>query len=497
MSDFSWLDDFNEYSRRLLKIKSKSGQLVPFAMNEAQNYVHERLEAQRRERGFIRAVILKGRQQGISTYIEGRFFHRTATNFGIQALILTHEQQATDNLFGMTQRFLENYPAEMRPALGAANSKELVFSGLDSSFRVATAGNRGAGRSATAQLLHGSEMAYWPSADEHLAGIMQTIPMLPETEILFESTGNGIGNTYHDVWQQGESGKGNWQSIFIPWFWQREYRCDGVDLDAEDREYGAIYELDHQQMQWRRQKIRELGGDLRLFMREYPSSSAEAFSVSSEKSFISSFSVQAARKSSAPLDGSAPKIIGVDPARFGGDSTSIFIRCGRVSERIKKINGLDTMEVVGEIIQAIKKYHPDAVFIDVGGIGSGIYDRLKELNYKECHSINFGSSPLDKSKYSNKRAEMWGLMKNWLMSQPAQIPDDDKIEVDLCGLHYTYDSSGKLKLESKDDAKKRGIKSPDDGDALALTFAMPVKKRESVVRASVNPYRPTVSGMGM
>ena len=486
----SWLDDTREFAERFLKVKNKAGNIVPFRFNYAQNYIHAQLEKQLKETGMVRAEMLKGRQLGGSTYVEGRFFHKTVTNFGKQTLILTHEQAATDNLFGMTQRYYEHLPDALKPQLSASNAKELSFSQLDSSFKVATAGNRGAGRSSTAQYLHGSELAFWPSAEEHLAGIMQTIPLEAGTEIIFESTANGIGNVFHNIWHSRD-----WLQIFVPWYWQQEYRCEGVALTDEDYEYGKIYDLDSQQMQWRRRKIGELGNDIRLFMREYPSSPAEAFSVSDDKSLISSLVVQKARKAVAENDESAPKIIGVDPARFGDDSTTIYIRQGRIAERLAKIRGKDTMEVVGEVITMMNRYDPAIVFIDVGGIGAGVVDRLKELNYSKCRGVNFGSEPIDKRMYFNKRAEMWGLMHEWLKDQPSQIPDDDDIEIDLCGIHYSYDSNGRMKLESKEDAKKRGIKSPDDGDALALTFAFPVRPSHESRRNLVT-FNATVSGMG-
>ena len=486
----TWLNNFKEYAHSFLKVKNKAGEIVPFRLNAAQEYIHTQLEKQKKETGMVRAEILKGRQQGCSTYVEGRFFHKTTTNFGIQSLILTHEQAATDNLFGMTQRYYENLPDALKPALSASNAKELSFSKLDSSFKVATAGNKGAGRSVTAQLLHGSEVAYWPSAEEHLAGIMQTIPLEHGTEIIFESTANGIGNVFHSIWNSKD-----WLQIFVPWYWQSEYRCSNVDLNDEDFEYGELFDLDREQMQWRRRKIGEMGNDVKLFMREYPSSPAEAFSVSDEKSLISSVFVQKARKAAAEYDRSAPKIIGVDPARFGDDSTVIYIRQGRIAERIAKVRGKDTMEVVGIIINAINRYTPDAVYVDVGGIGAGIYDRLKEMNYRMVRDVNFGSEPLDKKKYINKRAEMWGIMNEWLSNPPAQIPDDDDIEIDLCGLHYSYDSHGRMKIESKEDAKKRGIKSPDEGDALALTFAFPVRPKH-IESSRIITFNTTVSGMG-
>ena len=214
-----WQNDYTLFARDLLKVKNKAGKIVPFSFNEAQAYIHKNLEQQISETGKVRAIILKGRQQGASTYVSGRYFHRVVLNPGKRAFILTHEQAATDNLFDMTQRYLENYPPALRPALGASNTKELLFDLLDSGYKVATAGNKGAGRSATAQLLHGSEVAYWPSAQEHLSGIMQIIPMEPGTEIILESTANGIGNVFHDLWNSGA-----WKQIFVPWFWQHEYR---------------------------------------------------------------------------------------------------------------------------------------------------------------------------------------------------------------------------------------------------------------------------------
>lgn len=484
-----WQNDYALFARDLLRVKNKAGKIVPFAFNEAQMYIHKNLEQQISETGKVRAIILKGRQQGASTYVSGRYFHKVVLNPGKRAFILTHEQAATDNLFDMTQRYLENYPPALRPALGASNTKELLFDLLDSGYKVATAGNKGAGRSATAQLLHGSEVAYWPSAQEHLSGIMQIIPMEPGTEIILESTANGIGNVFHDLWNSGA-----WKQIFVPWFWQHEYRIydESIQLSEDDREYGQIYGLDDHQLAWRRHKISEMA-DEKLFMREYPATPAEAFSVSDDQSLIDGRFVIKARKSEASASGA--KILGVDPARFGNDRTVIMIRQGRCAEVVNSTKNKDNMEVAGMVLAAIKKYSPKAVFIDMGGLGVGVLDRLRELGFGNIvHGVNFGGKPIDKTKYYNKRAEMWGLMKEWLYDQPVQIPDDDDLEIDLCGLHYSYDSMSRLKLESKEDAKKRGIKSPDIGDALALTFAMPVREDAQFINND-SVWKTTVPGM--
>ena len=175
-------DDFQHYASRCLQIRTKTGGVVPFTLNRAQRFIHDRLEAQRAELGYVRALILKGRQQGCSTYIGGRYFHRVTHSFGTRAFILTHDEQATNNLFEMVQRFHDHCPEVVRPQTGSANAKELIFSALDSGYKIGTAGTKGVGRSSTIQFFHGSEVAFWPHAETHAAGILQAVPEAPGTD---------------------------------------------------------------------------------------------------------------------------------------------------------------------------------------------------------------------------------------------------------------------------------------------------------------------------
>jgi len=478
-------DDFAHYASKCLKIRTKSGKVVPLELNEAQLYIHQRVEEQRARTGKVRAIVLKGRQQGCSTYIEGRFYWRVSHTRGVRAFILTHEEEATNNLFELANRYHENCPGPVKPSTSASNAKELHFDKLDAGYKVGTAGNKAVGRSSTVQLFHGSEVAFWPNAQQHAAGILQAIPDEPGTEVFKESTANGVGNYFHKEWQDAEAGLSEYIAIFVPWYWSAEYRKEvpeGFTLDADDEQYMEAYGLDMEQMAWRRAKIIELKDPI-LFKQEYPATAAEAFQVSGVDPYIQAETVLAARK--IEVEAVGDKRLGVDPARFGDDRTSICLRQGRKAHWIKSYSKKSTMEVAGLVVIAIKETGAVQCAIDVGGLGAGVYDRVKEIvsspEWKgpDCDvvQVNSSESPIDATKYFNKRAEMWGLTKEWLIAQPAQIPDSDELQADLTQIRYFYDSNNALKMEKKEDMKKRGLRSPDMADALGLTFAKPLKKK--------------------
>ncbi|MGI9504305.1 MAG: hypothetical protein ACR2RE_14755, partial [Geminicoccaceae bacterium] len=321
---------------------------------------------------------------------------------------------------------------------GKSNAKELVFDVLDSSYRASTAGSKGAGRSETIQLFHGSEVAFWPNADEHLKGAMQAVPLLEGTEIILESTANGIGNPFHTAWQDAESGASDFIAVFVPWYWQSEYRRpvpDGFKLEDDELEYKQSYGLDDEQMCWRRHKIMELGGDIYSFQQEYPATAAEAFETSSEESLIKPPLVVKARKAKIEQLIDQPLVIGVDPAGEGekADRTAIIRRKGRVVFGKETYQRKKTMQLVGIVAEIIEKEEPDKVFIDTGERGHGIVDRLHELGYTDqVVGVGFGVTAIRDDVYRNKRAEMWDTMRYWLEADGgAELPDDDELHADL------------------------------------------------------------------
>ena len=177
-------------------------------------------------------------------------------------------------------------------------------------------------------------------------------------------------------------------------------------------------------------------------------------------------------------DDGAPLLMGVDVARYGDDESVIRMRRGRDARTlpVTRYKGKNTMELAQEVAVLIDRYNPDAVFVDGGGVGGGVVDRLKQLGYRVIE-VQSGEKAHDDEKYLNKRAEMWGELRDWLVY--GCIDNDDALIDDLTGPEYALHVKGQIKLESKDAMKKRGLRSPDDADALALTFAEPVARADA------------------
>lgn len=467
------------FAQNFLIIHDKSGTEQKFIFNRAQTYIHERLEAQFNATGKVRALILKGRQQGVSTYVQARYFAKTITKRGKQAFILTHLSDATRAIFGMTKRYSENMDKDLFPQPDKKNDNTLMYNKIGSGYRVGTAGSVEVGRGMTNQYLHLSEYAFYKDAAKIGMGLMNSVAEIEGTEIIKESTANGIDNDFYMDWQEAKNGKSRYQAIFVPWYWQDEYCIEDesfipVDEEIEWLERFGNNGLKPGHLNWRRIKLQDIKGDYeqkcRRFRQEYPFTDTEAFLSSITDTFISVDSVIKARKTK--VDSQSNLVIGVDPARMGDDRTAIIRRKGRRAYQLETHYNIDTMNLAGIIKRIIEKEQPRRVCIDSIGIGSGVIDRLHELGYSSIvEGVNVARRALEPDKYKNLRAELWDSMRAWLTGEmPVEIPDSDELQTDLTGLGYKYDSSDRLQIEGKDDAKKRGLLSPDTSDALMLTF---------------------------
>lgn len=251
-------------------------------------------------------------------------------------------------------------------------------------------------------------------------------------------------------------------------FWRNKV-VDARSVEGTDK---AVYE----------QLIQEYGPDsVQAHVEVYGE-----FPSAGDDQFIPVYLVDDATQRPRYKDASAPIIIGVDPARFGADATVIAVRQGRDLNVIKRYRGDDTMEIVGRVIEAIEEFNPTLVVIDEGGLGAGIVDRLKEQRYKQVKGVNFGNKSTKPIMYGNKRAEMWGNMREWLKT--ASVPTDKLLKSDLTSPKVKPDSKGTIFLEGKKEMKARGLASPDAADAIAVTFAYPVGNRTPVDKIQRRSY---------
>ena len=466
--------DFMFFSRWCLKIKTKEGEIKPFIFNRAQEHIHKKVEEQLLGTGKVRILLLKGRQQGASTYIGGRFYWRTTRLSGKATFILSHEASTTEKLFQMISRFQANCPDAVRLIPDVSNQRRLAFN-TGSEYFVGTAGNEEVGRGGTVQYLHASECAFYPNGSGFSKGLLQSVPDAPGTEVFLESTANGFDPVFYPLCMNALAGKGDYILIFVPWFWQLEYRRkapEGFQPTQDELALVKLYALDNEQLYWRRLKIIELK-TIEAFYADYPCSVEEAFTVSGD-ALIPPIEVMKARKSEV-RDTQGPLIIGCDPNDAGGP-IGIIRRRGREMYDPQILEGKKSMEMAGILAGIIDAEAPVKMFLDAGN-GYGVYDRLVELGYGDIvTAVGFGEGAIEDSLYLNKRAEMGCALAQWFINGGVKITDSDLLQKHLCAVPARKKtSSGHIKLEAKDKIIQDTGVDPHLFDAAALTFAYPVK----------------------
>ena len=170
----------------------------------------------------------------------------------------------------------------------------------------------------------------------------------------------------------------------------------------------------------------------------------------------------------------APIVWGLDVARFGSDSSVLCKRQSNVVHTLERWRNLDLMQLTGAVVAQYEacdhKNRPAEILVDSIGLGAGVVDRLRQLKLP-ARGINVSESPAMGGTYLNLRAELWHKAKAWLEKRDCKIPNNEDLIGELATVRYTFTSNGKIKIESKDDIRRRGLKSPDMADAFVLTFA--------------------------
>ena len=287
--------DFSLFAQEQIKIITKDALegFVSFKLNTAQEIITQKLKEQIEETGKVRAIILKARQQGISTYCAGRVFWKSYFTPYARSVVMAHDSATSDNLFNMSKNLIKNMEGELSPTELRSNAKEIIINSPAmenkddvASYRLYTAGSPEAGRGTTPTILHASEVAFWQHDEKILSGLFQGISQAAGTEVILESTANGAQGEFYRLWKGAVAGDNEYIPIFLPWFLTPEYRRvspETMELTVEEEKIKEKYELDNDQLYWRRLKIAE-GGKLK-FQQEYPASADEAFIVSGSNVF--------------------------------------------------------------------------------------------------------------------------------------------------------------------------------------------------------------------
>ena len=297
------------YMEKFLKIRDKNANLIPFKINDAQELFEAEIQKCEKEGKLKRFIVLKARQMGFSTFTEGYIFHDTTTNSFKNSMIIAHEDKATQNLFNMSKLYYEELPSAIKPMIKYSNGKEFTFEnptndpltkknnpGLRSKITVATAGTVEVGRSATIHNLHASEVAFFPDASTTMLGLLQCVPDTLNSCVILESTANGVGGYFYDMWQKACRGENDFIPLFYPWFTDRTYKRNFTSDTEKEYFLSTLNEyevnlmknnnLTPEQMYWRRYTIaNKCQGDVELFMQEYPSTPEEAFIASGRPVF--------------------------------------------------------------------------------------------------------------------------------------------------------------------------------------------------------------------
>lgn len=355
------------FSKIFLKILDKDKKLVPFKWNTAQVHYHEHKTSH--------DLILKARQLGFSTLIQGEMFRKTVTSTQT-TITLAHDAETTQKLRRMADRFYENCKFnDLQPARKYANATLATYPEFDSTATIATAGNVETGRGDTYTMMHGSEVAFWKDAEKIVAGAMQG----GSPDVILESTPNGAQGFFYDKCMEALAGNSIWTLHFYSWWWDDNYRIvDDSTITCTEAEAVLIakHGLDVSQIKWRREKIRELG---RLFIQEYPEDPITCFLTSGNSYFGDLSGVFTAPPNAEYITGHEYHA-GLD---FGQtkDYTAmpVFDKTTKCQVDLLHVNNMEWSEIRNRIKHMSDKWHLTNILAEKNSIGTVNIEALLSL----------------------------------------------------------------------------------------------------------------------
>ena len=462
----SYSTDFGQFAQEQIKIITKDARdgFVPFALNECQKRITDALSQQIEETGKVRAIILKARQQGISTYCAGRVFWKSYFTPYARSVVMAHDSATSDALFAMSKNLIKNMEGELSPGELKSNAKEIIINSpamsdkdATASYRLYTAGSPEAGRGTTPTIAHLSEVAFWQHDSKILAGLFQGISSAPGTEVILESTANGAQGEFYRLWKGAVAGDNEYVPIFLPWFITPEYRRtapEGMELTVEEEKLVEKYALDNDQLYWRRLKVAE-GGKLK-FQQEYPATADEAFIVSGSNVFNvekldqliprpvlskrewepSSKFFDDNREGNLQIfnypDFDTPYIIGADVALgVGQDYSAAVVMNNRYEVQAVYRNNRIDPSLWGELLFYLGRYYNNAFLaVESNSMGIATLQKLDSMGYvnlyKQTKLANVSNEEGERLGFrttSATKPAIIGNLKNLIENEDIMIPD--------------------------------------------------------------------------
>jgi hypothetical protein len=310
----------HKYFKAALKIKDKNAEIIQFDTNDSQDKLlsiienHYTKHPNPKTRPTLYIIILKARQQGMSTATEGVFFKAITigmpgdTPYQKTAMVISYDEDSAQTINEMSDRFYQHLPNELKPMKRNSRGKGLILEnptnvqaefeknpGLQSKFIIDTANNLYAGSGKTINYVHISELPKWGKPEETMKSLMQSVPD-KNAIVVLESTANGAGDYFHQLWNQAENGENDYIPLFLPWFTHKEYTilfqsesdkaAMAVTLDEEEKQLIQLFNVTLEQLNWRRNTIKnKCNSSVDVFHQEYPSTAEEAFLTSGRPRF--------------------------------------------------------------------------------------------------------------------------------------------------------------------------------------------------------------------
>lgn len=417
-----WYDkEPKDFIEEHLYIKTKDQQVIPLNLNHAQRLIYKKIQESRSNKKPIRIIILKARQEGVSTLCESLIFERTSRWQNTNSLIVAHEPESTESIFAMSKLFYDMLEPAYKPMRRYDNKKQMIFENPDDKTRaidpgmrsrmvIATAGKVKVGRGLTLHCFHGSEVAFWKQGKELMISVLQAIPDNPNTMVFLESTANGLsgdGEYFYNLVQDAIAGRNDFMLIFLPWHLMPEYNLPFLNeeekskfvetLDVYERDNKARFNLTLEQLNWRRWAIKnKCGGDIEKFKQEYPITIEEAF-IASSRTVIPKELIESQRKyirePIREFDGvlfyenlkhDHYYSLGADPSEGVGKDDSAFTVMDRMTGREAahfSDNQIPPDLFARKIVKVAEYFNNAMVVLEINSHGIAVLNELQRIPY--------------------------------------------------------------------------------------------------------------------